>query len=287
MKHLKVGDLNDKNSLWKPYRNELPFRNKIITKRNGTLKNIINCVCQEINDDMRRLGLKSNMFDNLRKKLYFSKMLLLLEKGLEDGNIVPFDEAFYERMSCTYINCIPVSMHIKYLSSIIPPGKCCDRSLFMFLCFDEALLVRGNDKSLELRYGKERDGHGWIELGDYVYDPSLLLRFKKDVYYRIYCPTNVHKYNKDDYVSQNKDFYEEIKSTTLQDFKPNGRKRTDLCVMIPLLEALANNSNDPDFKRDVCYYLASIQYEEQQVLEEMNIAFQKCLKEEDKKSRKI
>lgn len=209
------------------------------------------------------------MFDNLKKGLYFSKMQLLFNKGIQEGKITIFDEDFYERMSHTYISCIPVSMHIKYLKPILPPGKCYDRSLYMFFCFDDALLVRGNNKDLELRCGKEDAGHGWIEIGDYVYDPSLLLRFEKDIYYKIYCPTNVHKYSKNDYIKENKEFYEEIKNTTLQDFQPNGRKRTDLCVIIPLLQGIADNSNDSEFKRDVCYYLASIQYDEEQVYEEL------------------
>lgn len=208
------------------------------------------------------------MFENIKKGLYFSKMQILFKKGLEDGSIVPFDNSFYERLSHTYISCIPVSMHIKYLKPTIGPGKCYDRSLYMFFCFDDALLVRGDNKDLELRYGKDNAGHGWIELGDYVYDPTLLLRFRKDVYYNLYCPTNVHKYSVEQYAKENKEFYDDIKHTTLDDYKPGGKKRMDLCLMIPLLKGIADNSNNEDFKRDVFYYLNSIQYDEQQVYEE-------------------
>lgn len=99
------------------------------------------------------------MFDNIKKGLYFSKMQLLLKKGVEDGNILPFDEEFYEKMSNTYISCLPVSIHMKYLKPIVGPGKCYDRSLYMFFCFKDAVLVRGDNKDLELRYGKENAGH--------------------------------------------------------------------------------------------------------------------------------
>ncbi len=37
------------------------------------------------------------MFENIKKGLYFSKMQLLLKKGVDDGNIVPFDDEFYEK----------------------------------------------------------------------------------------------------------------------------------------------------------------------------------------------
>lgn len=218
------------------------------------------------------------MFDTLRKRLYFSKLKLLFEKGIEDGSIVPFDEEFYQKMSDTYISGIPVSMHIKYLRPTVPPGKCYDRSLYMFLCFDDALLVRGNQKPLELKYGKECAGHRWIEIGDYVYDPTLLLRFKREVYYNMYYPSNVCKCTKEEYIEHNKEFYEDIKNTTLQDYQIGGRKRTDLCVTIPLLETIANSSNDEEFKRDVVYYLAAIQYDETQVYEEMNYAINSIFK---------
>lgn len=78
------------------------------------------------------------MFENIKKGLYFSKMQLLLKKGLEDGSIVPFDDEFYEKMNHTYVSCLPVSMHMKYLKPILPPGKCSDRSLYMFFCFPNA-----------------------------------------------------------------------------------------------------------------------------------------------------
>lgn len=102
-------------------------------------------------------------------------------------------------MSHTYFNCIPISMHIRYLKPLTPPGKCYDRSLFMFFCFDDALLVRGYNKDLELSYGKKNAGHGWIEIGSYVYDPTLMMRFERDLYYKMYSPTNVHKVTKEDY----------------------------------------------------------------------------------------
>lgn len=221
------------------------------------------------------------MFDNIKKGLYFSKMQLLLKKGVEDGNILPFDEEFYEKMSHTYISCLPVSIHMKYLKPIVGPGKCYDRSLYMFFCFKDAVLVRGDNKNLELRYGKENAGHGWIEMDGYCYDPTLLLKFKfkKETYYEIYKPYNVSKTTAEEYKNccdSNKQFYEDIVNTKLTDFQPNGSKRTDLCVMIPLVQGIAEMTTNEDFKKELNEYLKSIQYDEKQVYEEMNVAFQKC-----------
>ena len=209
------------------------------------------------------------MFDNIKKEIYFKKMDLLFHKGLFEEKIVPFDDKFYERMSHTYFGCIPVSMHIKYLKPLDSPGKCKERSLFMFCCFDDALLVRANIKDLELRFGKEYAGHGWIEIGDYVYDPSLTLRFDKDLYYKIYNPSNIYKYTKKEYRETNKKYYDMIKNTTISDFQPGGSKRTDLCTVIPLIRQIAEYSCDENFKKDLDEYLSLIQYDEKQVYAEL------------------
>lgn len=219
------------------------------------------------------------MFDNVKKGLYFSKMQLLFNKGIQEGKIVPFDDEFYEKMSHTFFNCIPISMHIRYLKPIMPPGKCYDRSLFMFFCFDDALLVRGDNKDLELRFGKENAGHGWIEMGDYVYDPSLMMRFERDLYYKIYNPTDVHKATKEDYQKVNGSYYDDVRNTSISDFQPGGSKRTDLCVSIPLVRGIAEYSTDERFKRELNEYLTLIQYDEKQVYDELvskcNFGFQK------------
>ena len=193
----------------------------------------------------------------------------MFNKGIKEGKIVPFDDCFYEKMSHTYFNCIPISMHIKYLKPLSGPGKCYDRSLFMFFCFDDSLLVRADIKNLELLYGKENAGHGWIEIDDYVYDPSSTLRFDKKLYYQIYNPTNVHKTTKEEYQKLNGSYYDDVRNTTILDFQPGGSKRTDLIVSIPLIYRIAKYSDDKDFRKEVDDYLTLIQYDERQISKEL------------------
>ena len=217
------------------------------------------------------------MFDNIKKKLCFLKMDLLFYKGIKEGKIVPFDEEFYKKMSNKYIACIPISIRIKYLKPLLPPGQCMDRSLYMFFCFDDALLVRADVKNLELAYGKEAAMHGWIEIGNYVYDPSLTLKFDKDLYYEIYSPTNIRKTNKEDYRKVNSSFYDEVISTTIEDFQPGGRKRTDLCLSIPAVMEITELSNNEDFKKELNEYLEKIQYDEKQIQDELRTEFLKSI----------
>lgn len=116
-------------------------------------------------------------------------------------------------------------------------------------------------------------------MNGYCYDPTLLLKFKKETYYEIYKPYNVSKTTAEEYKNccdSNKQFYEDIVNTKLTDFQPNGSKRTDLCVMIPLVQGIAKMTTNEDFKKELNEYLKSIQYDEKQVYEEMTVAFQKC-----------
>lgn len=214
--------------------------------------------------------LRSGLFKGLKQaqaELYFAKADAMFRKGLHDGSIIPFDENFYQQMSHTYIDCLPVSLTMKYLRPIIGPGKCYDRSLYMFLCFDDALLVRGDLKNLELRYGKENAGHGWIEMGDYACDPTYLMKFQKDLYYKLFGVSDVTKCSKAEYVkdAESKKLYEQVKNTTLADYQPKGRKRLDLLTMVPLVKGIAEMSNNAEFQKELADYLTSISYDEEQV----------------------
>lgn len=211
------------------------------------------------------------MLDKIKKELYFFRMQLLMLKGLYEGKITNFDDDFYEKMSQTYFGGIPVSIHIKYLKPTTPPGRCYDRSLYMFLCFENALLVRGDVKDLELRFGKEDAGHGWIEINNYVYDPSYLLRFDKDLYYKIFLPENITKCSKEEYCSDihSKAFYDDITKTTIEDMQPGGRKRVENFSQILIIKAIANLSNNQEFIVELNKYLSLIQYDEIEMYNEL------------------
>lgn len=164
------------------------------------------------------------MFDKLKRDLYFVRLKLLWADGIKNGQIEPFDEEFYSHMNDVIVANIPVAIDIKYLKPKMAPGKCYDRSLSMFFCFPNSYLVRGDNKDLELNYGKDNAGHGWIELEDYVYDPSLRMKFNKELYYKMYQPTNVKRCSKEEYDLFNGNFYDEVRSISREDFKPGGKK---------------------------------------------------------------
>ena len=212
------------------------------------------------------------MFSKLKKHLYFSKITLLLNQGYVDKSIVPFEDEMYKKMETTYISGLPVSIHIKYLKPMLPPGKCIDRSLYMFFCFDDAVLVRANIKNLEYKYGIEKAGHGWIEIGDYVYDPTFMMRFDKDLYYKIFIPIDVTKCTHDEYcnIKSRADFYNDIKNTTIDDLKPYGRKRLELSAIVPLIEGCAKKTGNQEFVDELNDFLSEVQYDEEEITNEIN-----------------
>ena len=55
------------------------------------------------------------MLKKIKKELYFFRRNVLIESGLRNKRIVPFDGAFYEQLNQTIINGLPVSIYIRYL----------------------------------------------------------------------------------------------------------------------------------------------------------------------------
>lgn len=217
------------------------------------------------------------MFENLKRKLYFNRVQLLFDKALKDGKISEFDEDIYNKMEGSIIAGIPVPMFIRHSRYLFPEGTCYERSLYMFLALDDALLLRGDHKVLGFKYGKGHEGHGWIEIGDYVYDPSLMLKFDRDTYYEIYGVSNTASCDKKTYVEQHNDFFEEHVCHDIDEYKPGGKRRLELGALMIQLRCLSDMLGDERFTNDLNDYLEKVQYDPRQIREERDAAIQKVL----------
>lgn len=224
------------------------------------------------------------MFDDFKKKLYFAKFRILWAKAVQEKTITEFDDEIYDKMKNTIIACFPVSFYIKHSKNMFPLGTCYDRSLYMFLALDDAILVRGKNKDLEYNYGKGHEGHGWVEIGDYVYDPSLMLKFKKEVYYSLYSPTDVSKCDKVTYVSEHKEFIDSVVCTDFDEYKPGGKRRLDLGILVFQIQTLVSMLNDESLKKDLNEYLESIEYDADQIQRERNKAIEELFNSEESMS---
>ena len=130
---------------------------------------------------------------------------------------------------------------------------------------------------LEYNYGKGHGGHGWVEIDNFVYDPSLMLRFDKDTYYRLYGCSNVKKMDRDTYFAQNGDYVDKYVSYSLEDFKPNGKRRLELGVLIFQLKSLSRMVRDKQFADDLDNYLSLVEYDEEQIRDERDRFIKKNL----------
>lgn len=208
------------------------------------------------------------MLDEIKKKLFLERVKLLTLNGLVTGQIVPFDEEFYERLSHTYICGLPISFHIKYLAPVLGQlGNCYDRSLYMFLALEESILVRADRKDLKLKFGEGYAGHGWVEIEEYVYDPTTQARYNKTLYYKIFEPTHIMRCTREEYckIEHNKEFLTDVCMTTIEDFLPKGRKHSDL-IIIPLVKAVTQMQDKTEFLEKLDEYLKQIEFDEKTFL---------------------
>ena len=216
----------------------------------------------------------------LRNKLEVYRMNLLADFGVLTGAITPIDDEFLNRLKDTYVTGIPVYFYIKYLRPLRGLGKCYDRSLYLFFALKEATLVRANVRPLELLHGKDGAGHGWIEMDGYVYDPTTLCRYTKDIYYKINKPKDITYTTAEDYCSnkENKDFYDSVTSTTLEDLKPYGKHRFDLSCIIPLVQSINEIEGNEEFAKEFDEYLESIEYDYEEIMHEMDEKLKEMVK---------
>lgn len=139
----------------------------------------------------------------------------------------------------------------------------------MFLAQPSSILVRGNIKTLEYKYGNEKSRHGWIEIDDYVYDQTSLYKYKKDLYYKIYEPTDITKITTEDYIKEKKEEYYKTKKV-LEDYLPDGDNRIDLYSLITILEEIVLLTNE-----EIENYFKLIKYNKETFEEEIEKIFQK------------
>lgn len=205
---------------------------------------------------------------NLKDIIHKTKRRIMLEKAWNKGLIKPFDKELYERLSKIYVACLPLSIQLKYYKPESGDfGDCYARSTYLTTGFDNALLVRGKRQDMEIAYGIGNGGHGWVENDGWVYDPTSLLMYRKDIYYKAYGVSDVKSYPKEVYSSS--ELYQGVINTSIDDFKPGGDKRTDLIMIIPFTERIAQLKKDKCFMEELNKFLEEIEYDYESIMEEL------------------
>lgn len=221
-------------------------------------------------------------FEKLKKQLMNIRINCLINKGLKEGKITHFSEDIFNKMNNTIIGCLPASFYVKYYNYLFTQNNCFDKSLCMFLSLDDALLVSGSKHKIKDLYGKSGNGYDWVEVGNYVYDPFLMLKFEKETYYLIYECENISRVDKKTYLLQYKDFADKYVTNDYDEFKPNGKRRLDLITLIFQIKISTQSYSDKEFIKELKKYLSLVEYNMDQANERKK--FQKVLV--DKKIKK-
>ncbi len=200
------------------------------------------------------------MLANLRKNLYFRALKIKMQQGLNNGTIVPFEQDLYDRLDNIYFCGATLSIWLKYLKPTCGmPGQCEDRSLFIAAGLQDATLVRANLKNLELLHGKDDSWHFFVSYNGWIYDPSSLYRFREDVYYDLFRPSNVQRFESEDY--KNSYSYLSITNTTLEDLQTFSSKKMWFYTGLQGVMSIANISQDENFKQEIKSMLERINYD--------------------------
>ena len=217
------------------------------------------------------------MLTKLKKQLFDVYKKTIINYGLDNKEIIPIEKEVFTKLKHFYVSGVPLSIHLR-MRPVLPPGRCYERRFYIALALDNAVVADGKIKSLESKTEKDRSGHGWVEKDGWVYDPTTLYKYKKELYYKIHRPYDLEYYYYDEYSEY--PFYKYLKETKLEDLKPNGKKRLFLISTIPVIQEIVRLSNNQEVIEELNEYLADIEYDYLEVQNELNEAMNLFLKEE-------
>lgn len=211
------------------------------------------------------------MFEKIKKRLSDNKVKVCLNYGFSNGLIKPFEPELYKRLDNVIFAGIPASIQIKYLKPMLPPGKCFERSYLITMGFDNCLLVCGDRKDMELVYGKDAAWHYWVEKDGWVYDPTMLLKIDKNIYYKAFGVTVNTTQTKEELMQDNN--YRKAASGEFDKFI--------LLSAIPLIEGIAKLKGDVNFINEVEDYKQRIGYNQEELSEALNNKIYEKIKKKD------
>jgi len=186
----------------------------------------------------------------------WNKMLL---KGAFKGMVFPYDDELLKRLGHVYYGGIPAS--ILLLVPSMCSGYCYDRSVLITLGMDDFRIVNGAINSLLVKYADEvaKDGvsvanHSWVESNGWVYDTTLGLKIKKELYYAMEDPI-IRKINtKEDAL----DFFE-YQSILNADIEND---KYALPLTMPIIEDLPPHPLYADFfKQEIARFKTEVDYD--------------------------
>ncbi len=204
------------------------------------------------------------MISKIKSKLIKIKKNILVDQGIANGDVAFFEEKIYTKLANYYFNSFPLSIHMKYLVPKTAPGNCFERSQYLSFAFDHPILL-----SCDVDLNQGRDRHCFIENDGWVYDPTKLVKIKKELYYKMYRPTIIEKYEGKNL--ENLQIIKEINNNSLDKIKSDLQdidKKYAILAQIIQFTSIANASNDREFQDAIDKHMLTIGYKNSEDLVE-------------------
>jgi len=200
------------------------------------------------------------MFNRIKKELFFKRLHLLKTNGEINGLILPFENEIYSVLDGIVWAGTPAGIYIKHLKPILPPMKCWDRSYVISMALPNCELVFGYCKDIEYQTGsKDSSWHYWVENQGWCYDPTMIKKIKKELYYQMHLPTNIHKQTRQE-LEANQDY---------QDALCGNFNRFGLLMNMWSIEAIAGLSNNQDLIDDLEKFKNRFNFDGPKIAEEL------------------
>lgn len=220
------------------------------------------------------------MFESVKFGLFDIKREVLLSVGLLNDDIKPFDQKLYDKLGHYYFDGLPLSMHVRYGVPKMFNGRCDIRSKFLYFGVDNAKLVWGFRKDLEYKVGNREDSwHYWVEDDEWVYDPTTLHMYKKDIYYKAHGVSDMIYFSEEE--AKEEEYIELISATTIEDYYPDGKRRYELLQTVPFMQFSAQSNKD--LEKELNAFLETVSYDEARLLNELHSFISEEVKELAKK----
>lgn len=139
------------------------------------------------------------LFYELRHELAKKTWNEQFYKSIANGKFKKFDEAFYRQFDGMYYDALPLYYYLR----IENMEKCYRTSAILALALDQAdiHICRGDLKKQAIIENKKHFGHGWLEIGNTVYDTTWQIIADKDTYYKVFGVVTEENTGKKQYFS--------------------------------------------------------------------------------------
>ena len=193
------------------------------------------------------------MWIKLAWRWYLWKQKTLVLLGVVLGLVCTYERSLIERLRKVYYGGVPASVLL--LAKNMCSGYCYDRATLISKGMDEFEIVWGSIKHLELRYGRKKADHCWVESCGWVYDTSWGFKMKRWLYYLLEKPRVRMRKNRAECLQYH--YYINLTSSDLP------QDKYYLVLLLPVIAKVIQSSTFPDLEQsELELFMEAVTYQD-------------------------